>query len=108
MAKKNPSLAVVPTLVAERLQSWGLCVRKQRIAQRIRACDLCARLDISHPTLQRIERGEASVNAGAYLAALHVLGVLEHAAPALRFDLWHMENTTGRARPDAEGDDEYF
>jgi transcriptional regulator with XRE-family HTH domain len=108
MAKKSPSLMAVPTLVAERLQSWGSCVRKQRIAQRIRARDLCARLDISRPTLLRIERGEASVNAGAYLAALHVLGVLEYAAPSLRADLWHMENATGRARPDAEDDDDYF
>jgi transcriptional regulator with XRE-family HTH domain len=108
MAKKPPSLTAVPTLVAERLQSWGSCVRKQRIAQRIRASDLCARLDISRPTLLRIERGEASVNAGVYLAALHVLGVLEYAAPPLRTDLWQMESPTGRARPEAEDDDDYY
>lgn len=108
MTNKTPTLAAVPTLVAERLKSWGLCVRKQRIAQRIRARDLCERLGISHPTLQRMERGEASIKAGTYLAALHILGVLEYAAPGLKTHLWHMENPTGRARPEVEDDDEYF
>ena len=108
MAKKISTFTAVPTLVSERLKSWGMCVRKQRIAQRIRARDLCERLGISHPTLQRMERGESTVSAGTYLAALHVLGVLEHAAPGLRNDLWHMETPTGRARPAAEHDDDYF
>lgn len=108
MTKKTPVFAAIPTMVAERLASWGMCIRKQRIDQRIRARDLCDRLGISHPTLQRMERGESTVSAGTYLAALHVLGVLEHAAPALRTDLWHMDKTTGRARPEAEHDDDYF
>ena len=108
MAKKTPAHTVAPSLVAERLQSWGMCVRKQRIAQRITARDLCDRLGISHPTLQRMERGEFTVSAGAYLAALNVLGVLEHAAPAIRNDIWHMDNPAGRARPETGHDDEYF
>ncbi|MFT5643038.1 MAG: transcriptional regulator with XRE-family HTH domain [Janthinobacterium sp.] len=108
MAKKTPTLAAVPTLVAERLASSDMCIRKQRIDQRIRARDLCERLGISHPTLQRMERGESTVSAGGYLAALHVLGVLEHAAPGLRTDLWHMDTPAGRARPENEHDDDYF
>lgn len=108
MIMKTPTLSAVPTLVAERLRSWGMCIRKQRIAQRIRARDLCYRLGISHPTLQRMERGESTVSAGTYLAALNILGVLEYAAPGLKNDLWHMSNLTGRARPEAEHDDEYF
>jgi transcriptional regulator with XRE-family HTH domain len=108
MAKQDPRTTVVPSLIVERLQTWGMCVRKQRIAQRIRASDLCARLGISHPTLQRLQRGEASVGAGVYLAALQILGVFDDAAPMLRADLWRMDQANGRARPDAEGDDEYF
>ena len=108
MPQQIPTRSAVPTLVGERLRSWGMCVRKQRIAQRIRARDLCQRLGISHPTLQRMEHGEATVNVGTYLAALHILGVLEYAAPALRIDLWHMENPAGRAHVEVGDDDEYF
>jgi hypothetical protein len=74
-----------------------------------------------------MERGESTVSAGGYLAALHVLGVLEHAAPWLRTDLWYMDTPlayghpsgiwtplwymdtpAGRARPEIEHDDDYF
>lgn len=108
MPKPAPTSKMVPSLVTERLQMWGMCVRKQRIAQRIRARDLCDRLGISHPTLQRMERGEATVNAGAYLAALSVLGVLEYAVPRLKNELWQMASLTGRARPESGDDDDYF
>jgi transcriptional regulator with XRE-family HTH domain len=110
MTTNHTTLAALPTMVAERLASWGMCVRKQRINQKIRARDLCDRLGISHPTLQRMERGESTANAGTYLAALHVLGVLEYAAPGLRTDLWYMDNPLGRARPGTKNDDgdDYF
>jgi transcriptional regulator with XRE-family HTH domain len=108
MAKLAPTIIPVPTLVGERLRTWGMCVRKQRIAQRIRADDLCSRLAISRPTLLRLERGEATVNVAAYLAALHILGALDRAAPALAPDLWQMSISNGRARPDSADDDDYF
>lgn len=107
MSKKKPSLTLTPTLVQERLRIWGMCVRKQRIGQGIRAADLCARLGISHPTLQRLQRGEPSVAAGVYLAALHVLGVLDMAAPGIEPALWQMAHNAPRARL-AKGDDDYF
>jgi len=108
MAKSAPADIPVPTLVEERLRSWGMCVRKQRIAQRIRADDLCARLAISRPTLLRLERGETTVSVAAYLTALHVLGALEQAAPALAPALWQMETAHGRARPTRGDDNDYF
>ncbi|MEN9867611.1 MAG: hypothetical protein RL748_3201 [Pseudomonadota bacterium] len=106
MSKKDPALTLVPTLVGERLRIWGQCVRKQRIAQGMRASDLCARMGISHPTLQRLQRGEASVGAGVYLEALHILGMLDFAAPMMDNAWWQMEQAHGRARP--ELDDDYF
>lgn len=107
MPKRALPAAVIPTLVAERLKTWGKCVRHQRVSQQITARDLCGRLGISHPTLQRIERGEATVNAGLYLAALHVLGVLAFAAPELDPVLWQTRSPAPRARPESS-DDEYF
>ena len=107
MVKRSRPASLVPTLVAERLKLWGKCVRKQRVAQNITAQDLCARLDISRPTLIRIEQGEATVSAALYLMALHVLGVLSYAAPELDPPLWQLENHDTRARPEA-GDDDYF
>lgn len=99
----------MPTLVNERLRVWGQCVRKQRVQQNISARDLCARLDISHPTLQRLERGEASVNVGLFLAAFHVLGLLSVAAPELDAALWQMDSPSIRSRPRVtEHDDDYF
>lgn len=107
MPKRALPATAIPTLVAERLTTWGKCVRHQRVSQQITGRDLCERLGISHPTLQRIERGEASVNAGLYLAALHVLGVLPYAAPELDPSLWQSRSPAPRARPGAS-DDEYF
>ena len=108
MTRKHPATTLVPTLVAERLRVWGMCVRKQRITQGIRAFDLCARMGISQPTLQRLQRGEASVGAGVYLEALHILGVLDDCAPLPGNQLWQTANPSGRARPAMENDDDYF
>jgi len=109
MTKRLRSPDTMPTLVNERLRTWGQCVRKQRVQQNITARDLCARLDISHPTLQRMERGEASVNVGLFLAAFHVLGMLGMAAPELEVALWQMDRPAIRSRPGLkEGDDDYF
>ena len=107
MVKRARPLTEVPTLVAERLSIWGKCVRKQRVLQNITAQDLCERLDISRPTLVRIEQGEATVSAALYLAALHTLGVLAFAAPELELSLWQLDNWDKRARTDSI-EHEYF
>jgi len=109
MTKRTRPANTMPTLVNERLRIWGQCVRKQRVQQNITARDLCARLDISRPTLQRMERGAASVNVGLFLAAFHVLGMLGMAAPELEVALWQMDSPAIRSRPGLrKGDDDYF
>lgn len=107
MSKRTRPASEVPTLVAERLKMWGKCIRKQRVFQNITALDLCERLDISRPTLLRMEQGLGTVNAALYLAALHTLGVLAFAAPELELSLWQMDNSDKRARQDVT-DNEYF
>lgn len=107
MAKRARPASEVPTLVAERLKVWGRCIRKQRVVQRITAQDLCQRLDISRPTLVRMEHGEGTVNAALYLAALHTLGVLGFAAPELDLKFWQMDDWDKRVRHDVDAED-YF
>lgn len=109
---KKLSSAPTPTLVQERLREWGRCVNVQRLQQRITVADLCRRIEISEPTLRRMENGDASVNAGAYLTALLILGMTEAATPALRPDLWS-KPPGKRVKPTRQeqgpvGDDEYF
>lgn len=107
MVKRARPVSEMPTLVAERLSIWGRCIRKQRVVQKITAQDLCRRLDISRPTLVRMERGEGNVNAALYLAALHTLGVLGFAVPELDLRLWQMDHWGKRVRHDVD-EEEYF
>ena len=107
MVKRARPTSEIPTLVTERLKIWGRCIRTQRVLQNITALSLCERLDISRPTLVRMEQGEGNVNAALYLAALNTLGVLAFAAPALEGSLWQMDHWDRRAREDAP-DNDYF
>lgn len=106
--RRARSQGEVPTLVAERLQTWGAAIRKQRVGMNITAEDLCTRLDISRPTLRRMEQGDAAVAAALYLAALHTLGILPLAAPPLENRLWEMSASAPRAAGNREQDDDYF
>ncbi len=107
--KKLLSSPAVPTLILERLRTWGLCIRKQRIAQKIRAGDLCDRMGIARTTLRRLERGEPGAAVDLYLNALLILGIMDAAVPALSNSLWEMRNANSRTRLTAtEGDDDDF
>lgn len=88
MPKKLSKPETWPTLVQERLTSWGKCIHTQRLRQRIPVADLSARLGISRTTLLRLEKGDPGAGAGAYLTALLALGVADQAAPALPAQLW--------------------
>lgn len=88
MPKKLLDTDSLPTLVQERLSTWGRCIHTQRLRQRITAADLCARLGISEATLRRLERGDPGAGAGTYLTALLTLGVAAEAAPPLPPPLW--------------------
>lgn len=89
MPKKILQAHAVPTLIQERLRMWGSCIKKQRIAQNIRADDLCSRMGISDATLRRLERGDPGAGTGIFLTALLVLGVFDLAAPAMDESLWN-------------------
>ncbi|MES2295988.1 MAG: helix-turn-helix transcriptional regulator [Pseudomonadota bacterium] len=108
MGRKRIEEADFPSLVCDRLKEWGLCIRKQRVAQGILAVDLCRRLGISHPTLRRLELGEPSIGAAYYLSALHILGVLDAIAAQPNPALWLMANDSARARAPKDDDNDYF
>lgn len=88
MPKKLLNETTLPTLVGERLVTWGRCIHTQRLRQRITAADLCVRMSISEATLRRLERGDPGAGAGAYLSALLILGVFDEATPVLPPALW--------------------
>jgi len=96
-----------PSLVAERLHTWGRCIRTQRVGQHIAAADLCARMGISDATLRRLERGDPGASVSTYLSALLVLGVMDFAAPSLDPILWSAE-AHARARRLSDKDDDDF
>lgn len=81
MPKKNLYSEAVPTLIQERLRAWGMVIKKQRAVQRIRAIDLCRRMEVSETTLRRLECGDAGAGAELYLSAFLILGVLDELAP---------------------------
>ena len=112
MPKKLLHPNILPTLVQERLITWGRCIHTQRLRQRITAADLCTRISISEATLRRLERGDPGAGVGAFLATLLILGVMDDAAPALTASLWS-ESSLHRVRLSQQErggkqDDDYF
>lgn len=105
--KKLRPAEAVPTLVVNRLRTWGRSIRAQRVRQRIPAADLCLRMDISDATLRRIERGDPGASAATYLTALWILGIFEIAAPPLAPHYWDSD-PNARASTVSPIDDDYF
>jgi transcriptional regulator with XRE-family HTH domain len=108
MPKKLLPPEAVPTLVLERLHMWGSCIKKQRIAQKIQANDLCRRMGISDATLRRLERGDPGAGVGIFLCALLVLGVLDQTAPTLDNALWNFPVGSRVRHTKTDGDDVDF
>ena len=112
MPKKHLTTETLPTLVGERLHTWGRCIHAQRLRLRITAADLCERISISEATLRRLERGDPGAGAGAYLAALLVLGVNSEATPPLAPALWsdspHRRVKLSRQERGSDDDADYF
>jgi len=106
--KKRRVVGELPSAVDERLQMWGGAIRKQRIALNMTAEELCGRLEISRPTLRRLELGDTAAAASLYLAALNVFGLLTHAAPRLEAHLWDLQSVAMRASGNRAKDDDYF
>jgi transcriptional regulator with XRE-family HTH domain len=112
MPKKLLDTDTLPTLVRERLSTWGRCIHTQRLRQRITAVDLCERMSISEATLRRLERGDPGAGVGAYLTALLILGVVDEATPALSPSLWsdapNRRVKLSRQERGSEEDADYF
>src|ERR1700687_3012210 len=98
MPKKLLHSDTLPTLVQERLSTWGRCIHTQRLRQRMTAADLCARMSISEATLRRLERGDSVAGVGAFLSALLILGVLDDATPPLPPSLWSDDSPRRRVK----------
>jgi transcriptional regulator with XRE-family HTH domain len=107
MPKKLLDANSLPTLVQERLVTWGRCIHTQRLRQRITASDLSERMGISEATLRRLERGDPGAGVGAYLTALLILGVADQATPPLPPSLWsEMPNRRVKLSRQERGEDE--
>ncbi len=116
MPKKLLTDRSVPSLVLERLSTWGEFVHAERVRQRFTAADLSLRMGVSLATLRRLERGDPGAAVAAYLSAFHVLGVMDEVAPALAPGAWSREPRrrvkhparTAPAPADRERDRDYF
>jgi ribosome-binding protein aMBF1 (putative translation factor) len=107
MPKRIPEDTPIPLPVADLVQRWGKAVRAQRQARKIPMRDFAHRINASLNTLQRIERGEHSVQAATYLTAMMALGLMEQFCPAPDSAL--MLSSVERVRPPkSKGDDDYF
>lgn len=110
MPKKLLDTDSLPSLVLERLSTWGRAIHAQRVRQRITAADLCRRIGISEATLRRLERGDPGAGAGVYLTALLALGIADEATPPLAPSLWSdlQRRRTRLTRQEREDDADYF
>ena len=74
MARTSPPL---PLPVQRALKKLGRDIRDARRRRRIKTAVMADRVQISRPTLRRVENGDASVGIGSYATTLYVLGMVE-------------------------------
>lgn len=110
MPRKHIDADVTPTLVEERVVTWGRAIHAARLRQRMTVADLCDRTRISEATLRRLERGDPAAATGKYLTALLVLGLFEEAVPPLHASLCAAPGVRVRRTREERGgdDDDYF
>lgn len=77
MPKRKSDSIPTPLPVINLLEQWGKSIRVQRQRSQLHMRDFAYRINISLDTLQRLERGEPSVQASNYLNAMLVLGILD-------------------------------
>lgn len=61
---------------AKELKALGQRLKDARLRRRFSMETVCARADISRPTLYKVENGDPSVAMGSYLQVLRVLGLV--------------------------------
>ncbi len=107
MPKRISDNVPIPLPVLDLMQRWGMAIRAQRQLRKIPMRDFAHRINASLNTLQRIERGEHSVQAGTYLTAMMTLGIMDQLclSPQPSF----MQSSVERVRaPMTKDDDDYF
>ncbi|MDD2736748.1 MAG: helix-turn-helix domain-containing protein [Desulfuromonadaceae bacterium] len=62
---------------AKELEALGQRLKDARLRRRFSMETVCARADISRPTLYKVENGDPSVAIGSYLQVLRVLGMVD-------------------------------
>jgi transcriptional regulator with XRE-family HTH domain len=77
MGRTTPPL---PLPVQRALRKLGADLRDARVRRRIKTEVMADRLQVSRPTLRRLERGDAGVGMGTYATALYVLGLVDRLA----------------------------
>lgn len=107
MPKRKSDSMPVPLPVEYLLEQWGKVVRAQRQLAQLPMRDFAYRINVSLDTLQRLERGEPSVQASTYLNAMLVLGILDELC--MTPDKNMVTTTRVRVRAKQKNvDDEYF
>ncbi|MBI5484071.1 MAG: helix-turn-helix transcriptional regulator [Deltaproteobacteria bacterium] len=59
------------------MEALGQRLKDARLRRRFSMETVCARADISRPTLYKVENGDPSVAMGIYVQVLRVLGMVE-------------------------------
>lgn len=75
MPRKSPPL---PIPVRRALKKLGSDIRDARRRRRIQTSVMADRIQVSRPTLRRLENGDPGVGMGVYATALYVLGMVQH------------------------------
>ena len=61
--------------IDRQLKAFGQRLREARLRRSISTVLFCERVNVSRDTLNRLEKGDASIAIGTYLRALRVLGM---------------------------------
>lgn len=61
--------------VDRQLKAFGQRLREARLRRDISTVLFCERMNVSRDTLNRLEKGDASIAMGTYLRALRILGM---------------------------------
>lgn len=107
MPKRIPETVPHPLPVVDLIQRWGKAIHSQRLIRKIPMRDFAHRINVSLNTLQRIEHGEHSVQAGTYLNAMMTLGIMDTLCPAPELSATYKKGQRVR-KPASTDDNDYF
>lgn len=82
--------------VDRQLKTFGQRLREARLRRDVSTVLFCERMNVSRDTLNRMEKGDASIAIGTYLRALRVLGMDKD------FELVAKNDELGRKLQDAK------